>query len=91
MKFHLSILIFLSIQLKEALGLLIKNSVLSRKTIRPKVTPIFSSIAEKLGGIVEFISGQTTITEDNIETTLRVIYYILAFDSQSKIIDISLI
>ena len=73
MKFHLSILIFLSIQLYEVLGLLINNNIINRKSIRPKVSPIFSSIAEKLGGIVEFISGQTTITEDNIETTLRVI------------------
>merc|ERR1711871_1041174 len=30
-----------------------------------------SSLAEKLGGIVEFVSGQTTITEDNIEITLK--------------------
>ena len=30
-----------------------------------------SSLAEKLGGIVEFVSGQTTITEDNIEATLK--------------------
>ena len=31
-------------------------------------------LAEKLGGIVEFISGQSTITENNIEDTLKVIF-----------------
>ena len=30
------------------------------------------TLAEKLGGIVEFISGQSKITESNIESTLKV-------------------
>jgi hypothetical protein len=33
----------------------------------------FGGIAEKLGGIVEFISGQQKVTEANIEDTLKVI------------------
>ena len=37
----------------------------------------FSSITEKMTGIVELISGQTTITEANIEATLQEIKSIL--------------
>ena len=33
---------------------------------------VFGSIAEKLGKVVEFVSGQGTITERNIEDTLKV-------------------
>lgn len=33
---------------------------------------VMSGISEKLGGIVELISGQSVITEANIEDTLKV-------------------
>jgi hypothetical protein len=33
----------------------------------------FGGIAEKLGGLVELVSGQKKITEANIEDTLKVI------------------
>lgn len=36
------------------------------------LTMTFGGIAEKLGGIVEFISGQQKVTEANIEDTLKV-------------------
>ena len=32
---------------------------------------VFSGISEKLGGIVELVSGQDVITETNIEDTLK--------------------
>jgi hypothetical protein len=37
-----------------------------------RLTMTFGGIAEKLGGIVEFISGQQKVTEANIEDTLKV-------------------
>ena len=36
------------------------------------LTMVMGGIAEKMGSIVEFISGQSRITEDNIEDTLKV-------------------
>lgn len=38
---------------------------------------LMQGIAEKMGGIVELISGQTTITEENIEDTLKEVKTIL--------------
>lgn len=38
---------------------------------------VLGGISEKLGSVVEFISGQTTITEDNIEATLKEVRTIL--------------
>lgn len=37
-----------------------------------RLSMTFGGIAEKLGGIVEFISGQQKVTEANIEDTLKV-------------------
>ena len=38
---------------------------------------VFSGISEKLGGIVELVSGQDVITEANIEDTLKEVKTIL--------------
>jgi signal recognition particle subunit SRP54 len=38
---------------------------------------VFGGIAEKLGSIVEFVSGQSTITEANIEDTLKEVKTVL--------------
>jgi signal recognition particle GTPase len=38
---------------------------------------VLGGIAEKMTGIVEFISGQSTITESNIEDTLKEVKGIL--------------
>jgi hypothetical protein len=35
---------------------------------------VFSGIADKMGGVIEFLSGQQKITESNIEATLKVCY-----------------
>jgi signal recognition particle subunit SRP54 len=43
----------------------------------PKISMVFSGISEKLGGIVEFVSGQGKITEANIEDTLKEIKTVL--------------
>lgn len=37
-----------------------------------RLTMSFGGISEKLGGLVEFISGQQKVTEANIEDTLKV-------------------
>ena len=37
-----------------------------------QTTALHTRLAEKLGGIVEFISGQSVISETNIEVTLKV-------------------
>lgn len=42
----------------------------ARQSTRLSMT--FGGIAEKLGGLVEFISGQQKVTEANIEDTLKV-------------------
>ena len=44
---------------------------------RNTVLGVFSGISEKLGGIVELISGQDVITEANIEDTLKEVKTIL--------------
>lgn len=36
-----------------------------------QMSSVFGGLAEKLGSIVEFVSGQTTITDANIEDTLK--------------------
>jgi len=48
-----------------------------RRELSPLSSSVLGGLAEKLGGIVEFISGQTTITEANIEDTLREVKAIL--------------
>jgi hypothetical protein len=44
----------------------------NHRRIITRLQPLQNTLAEKLGGIVEFISGQTSITESNIEVTLKV-------------------
>ena len=39
--------------------------------IQSRLTMSFGGISEKLGGLVEFISGQQKVTEANIEDTLK--------------------
>jgi hypothetical protein len=42
-----------------------------------------TGIAEKLGGVLEFLSGQQKITESNIESTLKVTVSVLLYFLQS--------
>ena len=44
---------------------------------RTKLNMVFGGIAEKMTGIVEVLSGQTTISEESIEVTLKEIKTIL--------------
>lgn len=49
-------------------------------TLHPRfqIPPLqMSSLAEKFGGLVEFISGQSTVTEANVEATLKEVKTIL--------------
>ena len=48
----------------------VMRSVLLAPSLRQSQLQM-SSLADRLGGIVEFISGQTTITEENVEVTLK--------------------
>jgi hypothetical protein len=48
---------------------------ISARLPRLKVQPlqmVFGGVAEKLGSLVELVAGQSTITEKNIESTLKV-------------------
>ena len=47
------------------------------RTRRLAVNMVFSTIASKLGSVVEFVSGQQKITEANIEDTLKEVKMIL--------------
>ena len=46
--------------------------VVPRAKQSTRLSMTFGGIAEKLGGLVEFISGQQKVTEANIEDTLKV-------------------
>jgi hypothetical protein len=48
------------------------TSIVRSRLIRSTELNLIGGIAEKLGNIVEFISGQGKITEANIEDTLKV-------------------
>lgn len=45
--------------------------------VAPLQSSVFGGLAEKLGGLVELVSGQQTITEANIEDTLKEVKTIL--------------
>ena len=44
---------------------------------RYEISMVFGGIAEKMTGIIELISGQSTISESNIEDTLKEVKGIL--------------
>ena len=45
-----------------------------------RIHSMLLGIAGKLGSIVELVSGQTKITESNIEDTLKVVFTIFSFN-----------
>ena len=49
-----------------------RSSLSSPLRPQTRLTMTFGGISEKLGGLVEFISGQQKVTEANIEDTLKV-------------------
>ena len=49
-----------------------RSSLYSPLRPQTRLTMSFGGISEKLGGLVEFISGQQKVTEANIEDTLKV-------------------
>lgn len=49
---------------------LFQASIIRNRNVQLSMS--FGGISEKLGGLVEFISGQQKVTEANIEDTLKV-------------------
>lgn len=53
--------------------------------VQSRLSMSFGGISEKLGGLVEFISGQQKVTEANIEDTLKVKH---AFGFQNRTLNL---
>jgi hypothetical protein len=47
----------------------------TRKPNLSSIKMVLSGISNKMGSIMQFIAGQTKITESNIEDTLKVYFY----------------